>query len=292
MEPSADPQMLDAEVYCPACGYSLRGNVSGRCPECGQVFDPAALTTSRIHWMRRREIGRFRAWWRTLWQATFRPGQLVASMSAPVPYADARSFWLINALLTCALPVAGLLLWDSPGEDTARLLERTLGSGSSPHDLTLVALMGLGIPGTISVAAVLFLLLITGMQTYLFQRIAGSRVYQDRAAALALYASGAWSASIVLIIAMAVLVLYVIALAPSTDPAATKIWLAVSAATLVFVPWVAIYRLHARVTHAHLFQVVGFAAKLSVLWLLALLLCGGLIGLAGLVRIIVLSVWF
>lgn len=26
---------------CPNCGYSLQGNVSGRCPECGTPFEPA-----------------------------------------------------------------------------------------------------------------------------------------------------------------------------------------------------------------------------------------------------------
>ncbi len=26
---------------CQACGYALRGNVSGRCPECGTAWDPA-----------------------------------------------------------------------------------------------------------------------------------------------------------------------------------------------------------------------------------------------------------
>lgn len=28
---------------CPFCGYSLRGNVSGMCPECGTPFDPTLL---------------------------------------------------------------------------------------------------------------------------------------------------------------------------------------------------------------------------------------------------------
>lgn len=28
---------------CPACGYCLKGNVSGRCPECGHVVDLSEL---------------------------------------------------------------------------------------------------------------------------------------------------------------------------------------------------------------------------------------------------------
>jgi hypothetical protein len=27
--------------HCRACGYNLTGNVSGRCPECGQAIEPA-----------------------------------------------------------------------------------------------------------------------------------------------------------------------------------------------------------------------------------------------------------
>ena len=27
---------------CPSCGYNLTGNVSGRCPECGEMIEDAA----------------------------------------------------------------------------------------------------------------------------------------------------------------------------------------------------------------------------------------------------------
>jgi predicted Zn-ribbon and HTH transcriptional regulator len=27
-------------THCPACSYDLRGNESGKCPECGQDIDP------------------------------------------------------------------------------------------------------------------------------------------------------------------------------------------------------------------------------------------------------------
>lgn len=29
---------------CSVCGYSLTGNISGVCPECGSSFDPAVIT--------------------------------------------------------------------------------------------------------------------------------------------------------------------------------------------------------------------------------------------------------
>ena len=32
---------------CPNCSYNLRGNTSGKCPECGTEFDPTILTESK-----------------------------------------------------------------------------------------------------------------------------------------------------------------------------------------------------------------------------------------------------
>ena len=32
--------------FCPACGYNLTGNVSGRCPECGAPINTEAPTSS------------------------------------------------------------------------------------------------------------------------------------------------------------------------------------------------------------------------------------------------------
>ncbi|MBN2559336.1 MAG: hypothetical protein JXQ75_00195, partial [Phycisphaerae bacterium] len=37
----------DRTPYCPSCDYNLTGNVSGRCPECGELIPDEDLTRSR-----------------------------------------------------------------------------------------------------------------------------------------------------------------------------------------------------------------------------------------------------
>lgn len=36
------------EGACPKCGYSMRGNTSGRCPECGLAFDVRDLPVQKL----------------------------------------------------------------------------------------------------------------------------------------------------------------------------------------------------------------------------------------------------
>jgi len=54
------------DLYCPECGYSLRGLTSDRCPECGLRLDFIESAVSLIPWERRRELGRIRAYWQTV----------------------------------------------------------------------------------------------------------------------------------------------------------------------------------------------------------------------------------
>ena len=45
------------DLFCPECGYSLRGIDSvDRCPECGHGSERARLTASNIPWTYREEI--------------------------------------------------------------------------------------------------------------------------------------------------------------------------------------------------------------------------------------------
>lgn len=93
-----------ADVYCPACGYHLRGVAGPRCPECG--YDLAGLRSplSAIPWVHRRKLGRMRAYWQTVWMVTFQNRRFCEEYARAVDYRDARRFqWL--TLLHVALPL-------------------------------------------------------------------------------------------------------------------------------------------------------------------------------------------
>lgn len=95
------------ELFCPACGYSLRGLTRGRCPECGLDLGPVRAAGSQMPWVHRRQIGWLRAFWRTVWFVTFRHKRIAAEIARPVSYRDAQLFrWVVAAHL-----VAGVLLY-------------------------------------------------------------------------------------------------------------------------------------------------------------------------------------
>lgn len=100
---------LAHDAYCPACGYNVRGVEALRCPECGKVFDPAMLSTSQIPWTQRRQVGRMRAFFRTVWFATFRSKQMTAAGAGELDRAAARRFRLVCELML-AIPICTVLL--------------------------------------------------------------------------------------------------------------------------------------------------------------------------------------
>ena len=93
------PSPLES-LYCPQCGYDLRGiGDTRRCPECGLVIDWDELADSRIPWVHRRHIGRVRAYWRTLWLATVHTKSLSRETFRPVSYADAQRFRFVTSVI-------------------------------------------------------------------------------------------------------------------------------------------------------------------------------------------------
>ncbi len=71
---------------CPTCGYSLLGLTEHRCPECGDAFDPeyvddAAFRSNLLPWERPETGSILRRLWRTLAQASLRPGRFYVSAS-------------------------------------------------------------------------------------------------------------------------------------------------------------------------------------------------------------------
>src|SRR5215212_4566949 len=100
-----------SELFCPECGYDLRAIESDRCPECGWTIDrDAAATGSRIPWVHRRSIGRWRAYWRTAWLATWRIKQVAMESVRPVDEKDGRRFARI-VMLSITLIVAAYVLF-------------------------------------------------------------------------------------------------------------------------------------------------------------------------------------
>jgi hypothetical protein len=87
------------------CGYNLRGLSSERCPECGLAIDTAL--SGVIPWERRKGLGYFRSFVRTLGMGTFRPTKLARATGEPIDLRSARIFrWIVRG--TIVMPVVGL----------------------------------------------------------------------------------------------------------------------------------------------------------------------------------------
>ncbi len=94
---SASSSVLD--VFCPQCGYNLRGIDSAQCPECGYSLDFRRLTEPQLPWPQRSEIGSVRAYWRTVRTAIVRKKTFWEELSRPVSYRNAQLFRWITVLL-------------------------------------------------------------------------------------------------------------------------------------------------------------------------------------------------
>ncbi len=169
------------DLYCPDCGYSLRGLTSDRCPECGLRLDFIESAVSLIPWERRREIGRFRAYWRTVLQVMFRAKTFSRAVFQPVSYADAQSFrW--TTISHAAVPIMlGPLACHLAGADF-------LADAADDYGLWFVLLL--------HACVLLGLVAFTGLPSYFFHPRYLPVDLQDRALALSYYASAplAWTA--------------------------------------------------------------------------------------------------
>ena len=92
-----DPAAADS-LFCPACDYDLRGLGSGSCPECGAAFDLDELRRPQTPWSHRRRLGRFRAYWRTVWLVVFRNQRFCREVCRPVSWSDAQRFRWVTVL--------------------------------------------------------------------------------------------------------------------------------------------------------------------------------------------------
>src|SRR4051812_46128223 len=103
-------EAADDALYCPACGYDLRGIASDRCPECGATIHRASLRESSLPWARRQQVGAWRAYRRTVWTATWRVRRVADGVARPVDARDARHFATLTGLIAGVPPALGMIL--------------------------------------------------------------------------------------------------------------------------------------------------------------------------------------
>lgn len=173
---------VEAELACPKCGYNLRGLREYRCPECGESFDPAALSETTLPWAHRRRLGRIRAYWRMVEIVTIRPGELAAQLAYPMNYCDAQRFRGVTVFLAW-LP---LLIATINNQDGGERLHWIMPDGAA---------MGLGITVICHMAALAVLAAITGIPSYFFHPAGIDVERQNRAIALTYYTAAPMSLS-------------------------------------------------------------------------------------------------
>jgi len=172
-------------LVCPGCGYSLRAIESDRCPECGMMIDRTTLSVSRLPWVHRREIGRFRAYWRTNVMAMVRPRLIGQEMNRPVSFSDSQRFRHVTVILgLLPLLVWGLVLFLSGFQMSDLATGSRVGWALEGVDVASIALSGW-----------LLLLMMAGSASYFFHPRRLGTVHQNRAIALSYYACAplAWS---------------------------------------------------------------------------------------------------
>jgi len=211
------------EQFCPECGYSLRGHGSGDgaaevcCPECGFAVDLRTLHRSIIPWVHRHEIGRWRAYWRTVWLVSQRPRLVAAEASKPLRIEDAEGFRRVTAVLAF-VPLAALVLWGytTATAEYARIdfslwqgLYISFGKGSGPL-LTRGHALGWVLEWVVVAALLLglwlFVLGVTGIASYFFHPRHLNVVQQNRAVTLSYFSSAvlAWTPVSVTILTLGV----------------------------------------------------------------------------------------
>lgn len=181
------------DIFCPQCGYNLRGIESEKCPECAYSLEFLKLTESQLPWLRRGEIGRVRVYWRTVRTAIVRKKIFWEEIGRPASYADAQSFRWATILIAYLplIPLSAALLWTNPDNVFGWLWEH------EPAFLIVAAL-------TIQVCILLFFAGATGLPTYFFHPKHVPIEQQNRAVALTYYCAAplAWLPVVYLLLSL------------------------------------------------------------------------------------------
>ena len=170
------PPIAD-DLFCQHCGYNLRTLTGEKCPECGTTLAGVRATVSQIPWVHRKEIGRVRAYWKTVWMVLFRRKRLAEEMARPVSFSDAQKFrWVTIAAAYLPVLLWNLILW----------IPRT----TCPTDNPIVNFFWTSPAwaATLHLGAIVFLVAVTGVPSYFFHPRALPVKQQNRAIAMSYYA--------------------------------------------------------------------------------------------------------
>ena len=112
--PAADqaPAAPARTILCPGCGYDLRAATGERCSECGLVIDREALKRSAFPWAHRAQLGRLRAFLKTVWLVCADSRSLSHETAKSQSPRDAAVFrrWVAAALAVCFCGVVVMLI--------------------------------------------------------------------------------------------------------------------------------------------------------------------------------------
>lgn len=282
---------IDEELYCPECGYSLRGiDASDRCPECGHALDRARLTASQIPWTHRGDIGSLKAFWRTVALVVRRPSRAAADVARPVSFGDARKFRRATVLVAMAGPLA-LLAWGC----FAVALDRpiTIVSRASPATGVGWVLEILLVP-VIVVALHAFLLAATGVASYFFHPRRLPVEVQNRAVALSYYACAPWALTPLSVASLVGAYLareyLVAARAPATLIGVVLMLGAVMPVVQAVAMTLSPLRMLQRATNCGIGRAIALGGGLPVLWaLLAVIIAVGIPAAYAFIALMILS---
>ncbi|UCE59769.1 MAG: hypothetical protein JSU63_20295 [Phycisphaerales bacterium] len=185
------------DLYCPKCSYNLRGLTGDRCPECGYSLEDVRSGVSLIPWVHRRQIGRFRAYWKTIWMVMMQPKRLALEIGRPVSYPDSQSFRWVT-VLHVYLPVllGAILLY---------IVEPTRPFHDKFLDEAYRAIWPMVL---LHFLVILYVIAATGVPSYFFHPRGVAVNLQNRAVALSYYGGGWLAPTTMLLLLVEVCVLF------------------------------------------------------------------------------------
>jgi len=285
-DPVSPDAAADAGRFCPACGYDLRGIDSDRCPECGLALNVAAGFT--IPWSHRKEMGRLKAFWRTVRLASVQPKRLAMAVAEPVEYAAAQRFrWVVIALASLPPIVFFLVVvWCKGGTGFLSVVGSDLRSflpwlGNPLRELAVIWSAGATLVPVLPIGMVAMFYLATGAAGYWFRPAHMSVARQNRAVAISRYACAplAW---LPLPVALAAAVVALTVSGYLDYHPAPRDWMILIALACVIlaVGWRTALVLLARTTHCGPGRLVAAGIGLPLSWLLSAVIGLGVVPFA------------